>query len=55
MSKGNKMTNVVTARIQSATAKSNNGIIVKNSFAARAQTAAAVNSNNAKNAVSKKS
>lgn len=39
-----KMTTESAARIQSSTAKANNGAVPKNSFAARAQAAAANNS-----------
>ncbi|MCX7743731.1 MAG: hypothetical protein N2167_04110 [Flavobacteriales bacterium] len=43
MSKNKKMTPEAAARIQSATCKKNGGITPKNSFAARAQRAAAKN------------
>ena len=44
MSKKNKMTTSDAARIQSASAKANDGGATKSSFAARAQSAAAKNS-----------
>ncbi len=46
MSKSSKMTVKAAARIQKTTAKSSGGKVYKKSFAARAQRAAATNSNN---------
>lgn len=42
------MTPAAAARIQSATAKANGGKVASGSFAAKAQSAAATNSNSAK-------
>lgn len=43
MSNQSKMTPQAAARIQSANAKANNGVVPKGSFPARAQSAAAQN------------
>ena len=48
MAKTNKITQQDAARIQSATAKKNGGIVPKDSFAARAQRAASKNANQKK-------
>lgn len=48
MSKKTSMSTAAAARIQAANAKSGNGQTSKGSFAARAQSAAAKNSNQAK-------
>jgi hypothetical protein len=48
MSKKSPMTPAAAARIQSATAKTNNGQVSKGSFAARATSAAAKNTNQGK-------
>lgn len=45
MSKSKPMTKIAASRIQSTTAKQNNGAVPKNSFASRAQSAAAKNNN----------
>lgn len=45
MSKQSKMTPAAAIRIQTATAKNNSRAVLKNSFAARAQSAAATNLN----------
>lgn len=45
MAKSTPMTTTAAARIQSSTAKDNGGQVSSNSFAARAQSAAAKNSN----------
>jgi hypothetical protein len=45
MAKKNKMTPSAAIRIQSATAKNNSGVVPENSFAAKAQSAAATNLN----------